>query len=163
MGYDMYLRLSNGDKPPGDGYFRLNIWGMGNWRDAMDQVGMVHDAPFPGFPEYPGDEHYDWDEEYNRTPKTPQAEAYEAKLATALAEHGSPGMAMHKFCSNDGWHVTKEECASAVAAWEEYCDDGGPILDEEKELLYPVEDRSYWDEWITFLTYGATHDGFIVW
>lgn len=39
-------------------YFRLNIWGMGHYREAMHRLGMIYDSEPPDWPEPPGG---DWD------------------------------------------------------------------------------------------------------
>jgi len=64
-----------------------------------------------------------------------------------------PGIAINKFDSNDGWHVTKEECASALEMWNA-ADEGR----RNKTLAEIV----WWAGWIEFLRNGAERDGFTV-
>lgn len=68
-------------------YLGLNIWGMRACRDAMTEGGVLdHETPLP---------HH--------------AEAWnEVQLATRSADPNK--VPAFKFCSNDGWIVTPEEC-----------------------------------------------------
>lgn len=48
--------------------------------------------------------------------------AYQEAGDDVLAKHDNtvPGIAIHKFGSNDGWLVTPEECRSAVYIWDQH-------------------------------------------
>jgi len=99
MGYDMYIEETPDAKErPGVSendlaYFRLNIWGMGRFRNLMDTGGML-----------------DWDAE------PPHGATGEAFSDFTLEEpKGIPGI---KFTSNDGWLVTPDEIRAALAQLE---------------------------------------------
>jgi len=64
-----------------------------------------------------------------------------------------PGIACNKFDSNDGWWVTKEECATALELWEKN--------DKETRNKILVK-HSWWTGWLEFLRNGAAGQGFTV-
>lgn len=66
----------------------------------------------------------------------------------------TPGIDAIKFSSNDGWVVTREECASAVAVWDS-------LPQEERDRVVASE-GDYWLSWIEYLRGGAVLDGFSV-
>lgn len=114
--------MSRADKS----YFRLNIWGMGAYRNAMEDIGMgtfAYDMPnWPGLPDGMDQQAFwDWQEEPDNVPED-QAAAYQA-LADQMSAHKSAhfdagdAIPLHKFCSNDGWLVTEEECRMALNAF----------------------------------------------
>lgn len=157
-------------------YFRLNIWGMGRYRDLMERLGMVfEDDPHPPFPKYAdygtdaddadaaeNPEYYpghQWTDERLRN-----ALKYREAVNAVLAFHGradTPGIPLHKFGSNDGWHVLPAECEAAVRAWQQFVKDEG----EEAALNFVdngVNGSGYWLEWIAYLAGAARHGGFRV-
>jgi hypothetical protein len=155
MGYDMYYRdRADGN---GEGYFRLNVWGMRWCRDEMAARGMLFDAgPYPAWPE--GD--YDLIDrlrfpEYYDDPLTPEKEREAKTLADAvdavLSWHGPeiPGIPAHKFSSNDGWIVTPAECEATVRIAAEHA----PVSEEHAER---------WRKWIAFMHRASKHGGFEV-
>lgn len=113
MGYDMYIENlpeelalakveheaywanyeANKDKPipPDPGYFRLNIFGMGTYRQFMEQFGMLAT-------------HYDF-------------KWGDADVDAAIAGE-EPGIPIHKLGSNDGWLVRPEEITSALVPYD---------------------------------------------
>lgn len=99
----------------------------------------------------------------------------EAHVRTFIAWHRDvpeairkPGIPFFKVGSNDGWWVTKEECAEALAihdAWVAANGDAVPIRrpdkwDEPGTEPSPVD---WWPEWIAYLRKGAAGNGFRVW
>lgn len=145
MGYDMY----HVKEVEEDNYFRLNIWGMGQYYDLMFDYGMVDvTGDHPPFPT-PGD--IDWDLYDKDEESYPEFRA--ANEAVLTARGNGKGIASWKFGSNDGWIVSPEECMEALDA---YLEAGQPDPFEDRERL------DYWHRWIKFLTAAITRDGFQV-
>lgn len=144
-----YEEMSRAERNSG-AYFRLNIWGMDRYREAMwDIEGMVNDVPTPRFPDF-DPERYESDDEYT-------AHYDRQALLVKARSPEAPGIPLYKLGSNDGWLVVPDECAQAVAAWERYCDEGGgQVFDDPDE-------NAYWDAWIAFLRHCRDHGGFEVW
>lgn len=157
-------------------YFRLNIFGMGRYRSLMERLGMAfEDEPHPPFPkiedhgttredveasEYPEDyPAHEWTDGRLRA-----ALGYREAVSAVLAFHGkadTPGIPLHKFGSNDGWHVLPVEAEAAVLIWRKFVADEG----EGKALAFVAEHvngTGYWLEWIDYLAGAARHDGFEV-
>ena len=157
-------------------YFRLNIWGMGRYRDLMERLGMAFEddphPPFPKYEDYGTDaddadaaenpeyyENYTWTDERLRS-----ALKYREAVNAVLAFHGrtdTPGIPLHKLGSNDGWHVVPAECEAAVRTWQQFVRDEG----EEAALNFvdnSVNGSDYWLEWIAYLDGAARHGGFRV-
>jgi hypothetical protein len=159
-------------------YFRLNISGMGRYRNLMETLGMAfEDDPHPPFPkiedhetnwedveavEYPEDNAgYEWTDERLRA-----ALKYREAVNAVLAFHGktdTPGIPLHKFGSNDGWVVLPVECEAAVRTWRDFTAREG----DEAALNFAANnlgggDTGYWLEWIAYLAGAARHDGFEV-
>jgi hypothetical protein len=134
-------------------YFRLNIFGMGDFRNVMFDMGMLNTDPAPAWPDTP--EGVDWDKYHEDESSYPE---YRAAHDAVIGFIGpSPGISAHKFGSNDGWHVQPIEIKEALAAYQNYCDGGGP-------LPFGDPDRdAYFDEWIEFLRHTQEHGGFKVW
>jgi hypothetical protein len=166
-----YAALGDAEKS----YFRLNIFGMGRYRDLMERLGMAfEDAAHPAWPEaedYGLTKEQAWatecPEEYPDIMLTPvQQEAgrkYAAEQDRILRWHGKeiPGIPLHKFGSNDGWHVLPAEAEAAVRIWAEFVKVNG----DEKALALVAEavtDTGYWLKWIAYLTGAITHGGFAV-
>lgn len=157
-------------------YFRLNIFGMGRYRDLMEQIGMAfEDDPCPPFPSAE-DRGIDWDDVYAvESPEDyPDVTFTDERLRVickfredvqaVLSFHGkadTPGIPLHKFGSNDGWHVLPAESMAAVRIWQQFCEDRG-----REGALALVADRdgdaSYWLRWVEFLTGSVSHGGFEV-
>jgi hypothetical protein len=159
-------------------YFRLNIWGMGRYRDLMETLGMAfEDDPHPPFPkiedcgtnwndveaaEYPEDSAgYEWTDERLRAALT-----YRERVNSVLAFHGktdTPGIPLHKFGSNDGWIVLAVECEAAVRTWREFVAKEGDDAVANFVTNTIGEGRAErWAEWIKYLAGAARHDGFLV-
>ena len=135
MGYDLYACDSDGNTLPtnyeDDLYFRRNMFGMGPLRDAMGEVtdGKVTMGYWArGQAEWP-------------TGGTDNEIRYHLRAT----RDESPGIPLHKLCSNDGWWITVPECLSALAIWERA---GMPEVHEFR------------DDWIPFLQAAAKHGGF---
>ena len=168
MGYDMYIENEpEGDAQGGrDGsYFRLNIWGMGRFREFMDQLGMVAtDYTVPPWPEKP--DSIDWedvsavrypDDYEGDQPVKPDAVTFAKAIETHLAWHPDPtfGIALHKFGSNDGWLVTPEEIAATLESYRTHSGD-------EVKVIVGADGIDRWVEWITYLERAQLRGGFRV-
>lgn len=177
MGYDM-------STVEGNRFFRLNVFGMGQYKEAMHALGMLHWSTGPGYNEWP---------DLGGNPTEQQWRKHAEACLPVLRDHrgGPPGIPSHKLSSNDGWIVTPEECTAAVQAYEratkgqvhqalnesvatEREDDRGMatarlVLDKltqagahyEEKPDPPIED-TYWNEWIDYLRTAAKHGGFRV-
>jgi hypothetical protein len=164
MGYDCYIRSTSDPEPEWPdpftpeayekcrvvrdeweerthGYFRRSMSGGSRLADALVEMGMGFDAEvFVPVPPWPSREEY-------------VVEEYDAETDRVLDWHGPeiPGIHYHKVCtSNDGWHVTREECRSALALYEFAIRDGKAHPD------------AFHDDFIPFLRAAAEHDGFEV-
>lgn len=155
MGYDMTIQHDGhlkGDKE----YFRLNIWGMGRYRDAMHKLGMMYLSGW-------GVESHEWPK-WDEAEAAKNEEAYEflhARLTRPLlTRHPAGGTTIpsHKLGSNDGWYVTPEEIKSALTSY------GGHSPEKVRAVLAAsgIEDTDYWNEWIDYLRVASEHEGFRV-
>ena len=136
MGYDMY-RENADNSNDGDGYFRLNVWGMSEARAILAEAGVVRNAPCPSFPRY---EDFPNDDAYN--------DAVYA-LVAAPAPGDAPGIPAFKFGTNDGWLVLPIEIQSGIAY-------------ANREHPYWRAGLAEWiEEFVTWME-GST-DGFRVW
>lgn len=144
------------------GYFRRSLSGGARLADALVAMGMGFDAedfvpvpPWPDKDEY-GVEFAEWKDEagaWQDGYRGDRAQEYEAEGNRVLDWHGPeiPGIPIHKVCtSNDGWHVTREECRAALKLYESAIRDG-------KE--HPTE---FDDDFMPFLQSAAEADGFEV-
>lgn len=82
-------------------------------------------------------------------------EAYQIEQNAKLAAHdeSTPGISYNKLCSNDGWHVTADECSGALKVW------NGHPQDVRNAVL---DKHLWWKSWLEFLENGAAGDGFEV-
>lgn len=180
MGYDCYVRSPRVPAPDVDwtdrascdayftwqhetaAYFRRSIGSIGGTREAIRAMGMgfwFDEYPRLEVPGFPGPGTYDlvekeWQDDdggWHYYAGARYAE-YEAALGAKLAWHGPevPGIPLDKFCSNDGWHVTKVECRSALDIYWKAREAGTPHPD------------AFRDDFIPFLTHAAEADGFEV-
>lgn len=159
-------------------YFRLNIFGMARYREAMHQLGMVFDAgghpPFPDAEDYglTWEEYYEFQDPSESKPgevstltqdKREAAAKLTAEADRVRAWHGPeiPGIPAHKFGSNDGWHVLPAECKAALDIYqrqlEQLGEDGVHALLERLEI-----DRGLWGRWVAYLNGAISHGGFKV-
>lgn len=157
MGYDMYTVDETGesvkcdDPLHGEHYWRRNIFGAGAQADRLVSTGLGYWSNAPERTPWP--EAKDYGLTYNDDSDEWEGERlaeFNAALFAMLKDTYSetPGIAVYKLCSsNDGWWVTKAECASALAIWEQ---NGCPRVDD-------------YDDTIPFLRAGAAHEGFRVW
>ena len=123
-----------GPAPHDPTYFRLNIFGMSKYRIFMSQFHMLaENYEMPKFKN-----HKQWE-----------------KIVTAPLAGEEPGIPVDKLCSNDGWLVRPEECASAIKQYERFSRDIVKIHVGEDNL-------EYWDLWIAFIRLAANHGGFRV-
>jgi len=128
MGYDCHVVDEAGKELPDaeNRYLRRNIFSMGPLRDELERLEM-------GF--------------YSNVPPWPKPPCTEEEMAKWLRAtfNESPGIALHKCCSNDGYIVTALECKTALAIWERA---GSPM----PEVFY--------DDFIPFLREAAANGGF---
>ncbi len=154
MGYDMSHRNTAESADAATDYFRLNIWGMGPFREAMEELRMAHESSsrdVPDWPEYP---------ESDEDEDSPEYKAYEAKALIVQGHHhktNDPTIPLHKFCSNDGWWVTAAESKAAVEAWETRDPDATYSPGVTETIA-----SEYWGEWIDYLRNAIDRDGFQV-
>ena len=153
--YERFLEALEGS------YFRTNIWGMGHLREVMHSLGMLAPAVQTTFPkpeEFGLTSQEVWDAEGSDEEPSDAVRAYrEAVEAQLSAEsHDSPGIAVNKLSSNDGWLVTENECRSAVGIWDRVRAD-----DPHRACAIGSEAGSgeFWAEWISYLRTAATHGG----
>lgn len=119
-------------------YFRLNIFGMGPFRDAMAALGMG--------------EYTD-----RKWPSGQDDAAVEAFRSDTL--HPVTGIRLDKFCSNDGWLVVPEEIRVALATHDAL---DGKVRD--RVVQRHGIDPALWTAWLTFLRDSAEKaEGFRVW
>lgn len=158
-------------------HFRLNIHGMGRYRELMFDLGMVfEDEPYPEFPDVEdyGTTHEDfWAVDDPESPEfaalTPErlekAKAFATAHRNVLAWHGkadTPGIPIHKFGSNDGWVVLPAECEAAVRIWEKFVADRGESAARAHVSIFLNGRVDYWLRWIEYLRGAAKHGGFEV-
>lgn len=130
MGYDIVrVDFDGNDAQESDGkgpdYFRRNIWGMGPLREDLERLGMGYWSAVPNFPD--------------------AQDQIDAHLRATYSE--TPGIALHKFCSNDGWWIQQYEAESALKIWEKL-EAGGTEKPE-----------SFGDDFVPFLTACARSGG----
>lgn len=153
-------------------YFRANIWGMGSLREAMEQAGMLFwpESRRPTWPEAEqfgllNEEWWAYDEEPSDLDPEKQAAAKRFAEARDNVQswHGSDdeGIPGHKFCTNDGWIVTPDECRQATAAWRSFSERAGGE-DKAVEKLGVTDFADYWKRWVLWIERAADHDGFEV-
>lgn len=146
--YDKYAALAY----PGD--FRLNIFGMSRYREAMFELGMMHESTNPVTPD-------DWEslpEDYDADSE----EAYYEAKDKITARHGInplPTLPSHKFGSNDGWLVTPDEIRASLTKWDDW---NSEDHHDVSESVAKVISTDYWNAWIAYLRLAAEHDGFRV-
>ena len=140
-------------------YFRLNIWGMSRCRQAMYELGMLDtetsSLEWPEREAFGVDDKtwadWEWNEPADDDPE-PLRRYWEAHRE-ALSHHPEKptGICDFKFSSNDGWIVTPEELAAALATYDERTGGGTAVPDFE-----------YWPDWIDYLRRAQTRGGFAV-
>lgn len=152
-------------------YFRLNVWGMGRYRVAMESLGMLcgadrrTDCPDP---ESFGTSYDEVDAlRYRDDATSPpsgdagqRAKTFLATEAEFLSQHDGecPGIPPFKFGSNDGWIVTPAECKAALALY------SANSAEQVQQALADagITDTDYWSRWIEYLSGAVDHDGFEV-
>jgi hypothetical protein len=124
--------------------FQLNVTGMTLWRQEMEAQGIGHWEGDFDFPD-PADFGSLWAEDNEQGDGYRQWEsAHDAVLCHKVG--GTRGIALKKFCSNDGWIVTPEEIGEALA------------VASEVPLLLEPQDVPLWRKWLRFLRGGQGGD-----
>lgn len=150
MGYDMYAVRAN--KLHGDGtYHRANIWGMGMLRSVMSAANVLdwnaQHEPWGSFKE----------DDRKGQKQNARVRAFRSKDKNLV-----PG---DKFCSNDGWIITPEECLLIANGLDR-------LLRNPKRITYTVyldgtkiltkEEREYVQKFSNFCRRSALLGGFKV-
>ena len=148
MGYDMYVCDDEGQSLDtnyeDDLYLRRSMGSQGAFRNALQEAGMGYwavgyddKAPWPEAPVLPnGETEYD-NAEYRA--------AVNHRLTHSFDER--PGIPLHKLCMNEGWWVTRIECATALDLWDRH----GQQMPED-----------FRDDVLPFLAAAAKNGGFRV-
>ena len=178
MGYDMHMvrkpaSVPAGYKPQYDKqpeYHRFNIHWMPLMREMMQRARVLDDygEPDPGLPEFPpngmdvdrASALMAADGKGATAEETRILDAYNRKRDEVLAQT-SPDegrVPYWKFCSNDGWIVTPDECRIIVEKLTRHL---GPELWDGLEIE-EVQAREALDEWIGFARLAADNGGFRV-
>ncbi|HEV8652836.1 MAG TPA: hypothetical protein VG276_26475 [Actinomycetes bacterium] len=135
-------------------YFRLNIFGMGRYRDAMERLGMVFwPVEEPQFPKHEAFGLAGCPDE-DAGDLTPAERAYLDQVQAVTdgpCMEETPGIPGYKLASNDGWLVRPLEIRSAL---KRYHDQGEPV----PEGVEP----GYWAQWVGFLARCGRSGGFRV-
>ena len=152
MGYDMYaLGVPRANRNRDADYFRLNIGGMGETREAMARLDMLSDVDRAPFPEPPSQD--EWVEPEDAATGSEWA-TYHEGIREVLASHPNqddPRLPSFKLCSNDGWIVTAVECRALVGLWR-----------QRERGVAPDRLPSWWAEWIDWPDRCGRRDGFEV-
>ena len=146
-----------------EGYFRLNIWGMGKCRTTMHALGMLDvESHSPDFPETKTFDLDDWPDDEKEWP----AESAEAKFLAAwnaardsFIEGGL--MPAYKMGSNDGWLIAPEEIENSLLMVEEFRKE----REGKAAVLYVFVDPHtppWFGEWLEFLARAKDQGGFRV-
>lgn len=152
MGYDLFVQGASSDEVHTDLHRAMGR--MGRVCQALLDLGMAFPSQMPDFPDGDHLSGKDFDDEGQ--PVTEQATQFVDAIQRTLADHGAGeadylgGIPLHKFGSNDGWHVTAKECSEALAAYNTSLHHG----DQHPE--------AFDDDVIPFLRTAARHDGFRV-
>lgn len=169
MGYDMYVVDESGENVRDcsdheQHYWRRNMSGGGRQAEKLVEAGMgewspdnvwrvAEEAGFPKRP--PGVEWVDRGDDDSGY-EGDGAEEFQAALDAHLRDPRgvTRGIPVYKLCNtNDGWWVTKQECADALMLWEA---NGRPDVDTFNPDVGPYGDT------IPFLRAAADHGGFRV-
>lgn len=157
-------------------YFRLNMFSMGRFCDAMVTLGMVfEDAPRPEWPKpeswgvtYELIERVESPEYFSDEPPLDaeteeRARRWITERDRVLMWHGKeiPGIPLHKFGSNDGWIVLPAEAEAALRIYMAKLKEIGQdamnnLIDNE------IGNRGRWAQWLAWLNGAVSHDGFEV-
>jgi hypothetical protein len=179
MGYDMHMvrkpaSVPAGHKPQYEGqpeYHRFNIHWMPLVREMMQRAGVLDDygEPDPGLPQFPpegisferADELMENDGKGASADEKKILDAYNRErdeiLAQTSPDEGRVGY--WKFCSNDGWLVTPDECRIiAETLSQNLAPELWDGLDLEEQHA-----REALAQWIGFARLAAENGGFRVW
>jgi hypothetical protein len=153
VGYDMYVKNAPTDHE--HNYLRRNIFGMFPTVEAMVGLGMAQWTDCGEFPSCPSpyETHVGYDENDQQLGLTDEGKRYLEAVEQHLVAHvgDQPVIPSHKFTTNDGWHVTKDECTAALAAYDAAMAAGKPHPEDW-----------FRSDLIPFLRLAAEFDGFEV-
>ena len=94
--------------------FHINNFGMSVLYDLLQELDAINQqAEDPDFPEDPGAEHFDPDTG-EPIDEVGRRYAEECERLLAYRPEDDPRPPGHKFWSNDGWIVTREECQALL-------------------------------------------------
>lgn len=172
-------------------YFRLNIWGMGRYRNAMEQLGMAYDAPYDGRPDWPSsnaleDDEHDYAYELvgiirekvardayaiGDLPSTELVKLSDVAIRPEVAEHAKQQLAVTVWTPDPSRGIYLGKFASNDDWWVNPAEINAALahyrtLDKtqvEKALESAgITDQSYWMQWLEYLMYAEQHGGFTV-
>lgn len=131
-----------------EGYFRLNIWGMGLCRELMSNAGMLdveaERGRYPRAADFGADDGVDPED---AVPGSPEAACEAARLEWRSASTGGL-IPAYKLGSNDGWLVTPTEIRNSLDALERH----GPVAGAP----------TWWPDWVSYLRKMVERGGFEV-
>lgn len=164
-GYDeaVYARWSDAQRKHGS-YFRLNIFGMGEYRSLMRRRGMLIDAPEPHWPQR-GEFGVSEGEFAAWCDGGTESESIKAwkQASAAVAEGATDGvMPSYKFGSNDSWLVTPDEITRSLQALEAWEREQRDLYGQTWTDQLRTDDDGYWDKWIRFLYCARGYGGVVV-
>lgn len=136
MGYDL-VSLTMHPSSSENLYYCFSNISMANVLHVLNELGVIDNSfPQPAWPEFPGESHFDDKGE----PLTDAARVYLTQREEVLRAHRRNGrVPFYKFCSNDGWLVTPEECLAIADAVKQA---GREKLEAIAQAIYPdPEDR----------------------
>lgn len=141
-------------------YFRANIWGMGDLRDVMEKLGMIH-WEHAGIPERVrlSDAQCDrLNDIYDRDGMRAYNAAHlEMDPALSWAPE-VPAMCGWKFTSNDPWLITPVEIQCALKTYDDIeANKVATVLSEiDKDWFI-----DFWKDWIEYLRFAADNGGIV--
>lgn len=155
--FDMKIRTG----PQDQGYFKLNVWGMQMMRQIMDDAGVLDwetDVIESDFP--------------TEIPAEPRERERVLKEIDDLLSIQSPDptkVPATKFCTNDQWIVTENECriiSEAIDRYIESLPDNWLVTDPNSgEQLTPEETQKILEVavmWSAYNEKAAKYGGYIV-
>ena len=110
LGYDGPSSIESRTGRDYSGCFLLNNWGMGRMNRCMYRAGVLDIIEPPGFPKYPGEQHFADGGEFAQPIDDVGREFSDARAAVLEHRLDNGKVPVFKFNSTDGWIVTRDEC-----------------------------------------------------